>query len=196
MTSTLLCSGDESQWPPGYPKKPGITVPAERGRRVRIPALQGIGENEPGPTVPATISSRCTGQKPPSHLLNLADGLEEQVGTLILRVTKELVGRAGFDDKAFIDKQYPVGDVAGKAHLMGDDNHGGAFVRQLFHHVQDLANQLGVEGGGWLIEEHYFGFHGQRAGGGDTLLLASREADGMFETFFLQPHLLHIFHPT
>ena len=38
------------------------------------------------------------------YLLDFADRLEEQAGTLILGMTEDLVGRAGFDDDALIYK--------------------------------------------------------------------------------------------
>ena len=40
---------------------------------------------------------------------------------------------------------------------------------------KDLADHLGVEGGGGLVEEHDVGVHGQGAGDGHALLLAAGE---------------------
>ncbi len=67
-------------------------------------------------------------------------------------------------------------DVAGKVHLMGDDQHGHALARQLAHDHQHLAAQLRVERRGRLVEQQHLGRHGKRAGDGDALLLAAREA--------------------
>ena len=47
------------------------------------------------------------------------------------------------------------------------------------HHVQHVADQLGVEGGGGLVEEHQLGLHRQRPGDGDALLLAAGELGGV-----------------
>ena len=41
-----------------------------------------------------------------------------------------------------------VGHLAGKAHLMGDHQHGDAGVGQLFHQLKHFADHLGVEGAG------------------------------------------------
>ena len=43
------------------------------------------------------------------------------------------------------------------------------------HHVEHLADQLGVERRGRLVEQHQLRLHRQRAGDRDALLLAARE---------------------
>ena len=48
----------------------------------------------------------------------------------------------------------------------------------VLHHLQDLADQLRVEGGGGLVEQHHRGLHRQGAGDGDPLLLSARKLDG------------------
>jgi hypothetical protein len=71
------------------------------------------------------------------------------------------------------------GYLAGKGHFVRDDEHGHVLVGQLAHAAQHLAGELGVERRGRLVEEHDVGFHGQRTGDGDALLLPARKARGI-----------------
>jgi hypothetical protein len=68
-----------------------------------------------------------------------------------------------------------VGGAAREAHLMGHQHHRHAAARQLFENADDLADQLGVERRGDLVEQHEARLHRKGAGDGDTLLLAARE---------------------
>ena len=68
-----------------------------------------------------------------------------------------------------------VGDVAGEAHLVGDDDHRHAALGELLHDVEHAAHELGVERRGDLVEEHHVRVHRQRAGDGHALLLAAGE---------------------
>ena len=49
---------------------------------------------------------------------------------------------------------------------------------ELAHHVEHLADQLGVEGRGRLVEQHHLGIHRQRAGDRHALLLAAGQLVG------------------
>jgi hypothetical protein len=69
-------------------KKPGSTIPATE---VKVTSL-------------AKKDPRGFGHKLPSNLLDFTDGFEEQMDAIILRVTEELFGCAGFDYKTFIYK--------------------------------------------------------------------------------------------
>ena len=81
-------------------------------------------------------------------------------------------GRALLDDHAAVHEDHPVGDLAGKAHLVGDDHHRHARRRPAgCMTVEHLADHLGVERGGRLVEEHDVRVHRQRAGDGHALLL-------------------------
>ena len=62
---------------------------------------------------------------------------------------------------------------------MRDDDHRHAVFRKVAHEVEHLADHLGVERGGRLVEEHDLGRHGERAHDGDTLLLAAGEHRGI-----------------
>ena len=48
-------------------------------------------------------------------------------------------------------------------------------LRQLDHHVEHLADHLGVERRGRLVEQHHDRVHAQRAGDRDALLLPARQ---------------------
>ncbi|CAM5237586.1 hypothetical protein SALBM311S_11569 [Streptomyces alboniger] len=71
---------------------------------------------------------------------------------------------------------------------MGDDDHRHAVLGQAAHDVEDLADELGVEGGGGLVEEHQLRFHRQRAGDGDTLLLTTGELRGVLADLVAETH--------
>ena len=61
--------------------------------------------------------------------------------------------------------------MPGKAHFVGDHQHGAAFFGQRAHHPQYLANQFRVERRGGFVEQHYLRVHRQCAGDCDPLLL-------------------------
>ena len=97
----------------------------------------------------------------------------------VLGVVEELVLGAIFQNAAaHVDEDHAVGHLAGKAHLVGHDHHGHAFVGQLDHHVQHLAHHLGVKRRGGFVEQHHDGVHRQRARNRHALLLATRELAG------------------
>ena len=62
-----------------------------------------------------------------------------------------------------------------EAHLVADDQHGHAFARELPHHREHLADELGIEHRGRLVEQHDAGAHRERAGDRHALLLAAGE---------------------
>ncbi len=85
----------------------------------------------------------------------------------------DLVGGAVLDDHAAVHEDDPVGDLAGEGHLVGDDHHRHALLGEPAHHREDVPDQLGVERGGRLVEEHHLGAHGERPRDGHPLLLAA-----------------------
>lgn len=89
------------------------------------------------------------------------DGAEEPAGPLVLRVLKDVAGRALLLDDPFIDEENPVGNLFGKCHLVGDNQHRHAFVGKSPHHIKHLADQFRVEGAGRLVEQHHVGVHTQ-----------------------------------
>lgn len=104
------------------------------------------------------------------------------------RRAEDLLRRALLDELALIEEEHAVSDLAGKAHLMCNDDHGHAGVRQLLHNVEHLADHLGVERGGRLIEQHDLRLHHERAHDGHALLLAAGELDGIGAGTVLQAY--------
>ena len=62
---------------------------------------------------------------------------------------------------------------------MRDNDHRHALLSEVFHDVQHLADDLGVERGGRFIEEHDLRLHAQRPRDGGALLLPAGEAAGV-----------------
>ncbi len=83
-------------------------------------------------------------------------------GAAALRAGRRRTGRpAGLNDLAAVQDDL-VGDRAGEAHLVGDDEHGHARGRQVSADVEDLVNISGR--GWWGLPEHELGVHRQRFG--------------------------------
>ena len=82
----------------------------------------------------------------------LKDLTKEQFGAFMLRIVEHRLGRAFLDDRAFIHKCDPVGGLAGKPHLVGDDDHGRSVGGQFLHQVEDTADRFRVEGRRRLVE--------------------------------------------
>ena len=61
--------------------------------------------------------------------------------------------------------------VAGKTHLMGDDDLCHAFTVEIAHDLENLVNQTRIERGRRLIVKHHPGRHGQSTGDCRALLL-------------------------
>ena len=104
--------------------------------------------------------------------------------------------RAGLDDHALVHEHDLVGDLAREAHLVRDHDHRHAVARQLAHRVEHVADELGVERRGRLVEQHQLRLHGERAGDRDTLLLAARERDGIRVELVAEPDPLEQLLPT
>ncbi len=96
-----------------------------------------------------------------------------------LGVGEDFAGVAAFDDVAVVHEDQGVGDFAGEAHFVGDDDHGHAFFGEVLHDGEDFADFFGVQGGGGFVEEHDLGVHGQGPGDRDALLLAAGELGGV-----------------
>ena len=86
---------------------------------------------------------------------------------------EDVFGRPLFEDFAAVDEDDAVGNLAGEAHLVRDDDHRHAFCRQLLHDGEHLADHLGVEGACRFVKQHDLRLHAERADDGDTLLLAA-----------------------
>ena len=112
---------------------------------------------------------------------------EEALGALLAAGCRAPARAALLDDHAVVHEDDPVADVAGEAHLVGDDDHRHPLRGQLAHHVEHLLDQLGVERAGHLVEEHHVRVHRQRAGDRDPLLLAAGEPFGVLVELVGEP---------
>jgi len=72
-----------------------------------------------------------------------------------------------------------VGDLAREPHFVGGDQHRHSLVLERPHGRQHLADQLGVEGAGDLVEQHRPRAGGEGAGDRDPLALAAGEQLGV-----------------
>ena len=103
---------------------------------------------------------------------------QESLRALLLRVLQHLVRRALLVDRAVGQEDHPARDVVGEAHLVRDQQHGAALLGERADDAQHLADQLGIERRGRLVEQQQLGIHGQRAGDGDALLLPAGRCAG------------------
>ena len=93
-------------------------------------------------------------------------------------LAEDPLGRTLLEDEALVEEDDAVGDVAREAHLVGGDEHRHALGGQLADDVEHLADELGVERAGDLVEQEQGGIHGQGADDRDALLLAAGEPVG------------------
>src|SRR5450830_561790 len=98
---------------------------------------------------------------------------QETLCTLMLRMLEYLRRRSGLNDESLIHKNDTVRDFLRKTNLMCDDNHCHALVCKFDHHVEDLMDQLHVNGGRRLVEQHELRVHGKRTRYGHPLLLTA-----------------------
>ena len=100
-------------------------------------------------------------------------------------MVEERLRRALLDDFAAVQEDDTIRNRAGKLHLVGDNDHRAALLRQIEHNVQHLADHFGVKGCSHFIEQQNFRVHRQCADDGDALLLATgqlpRVASGLVQ---------------
>ena len=77
----------------------------------------------------------------------------------------------------------------GEPDLVRDDHHRPAFGGQVLDHAQHVADELGVERRGGLVEQHQLGLQRQRAGDPDPLLLTAGELVRVLIGLLRQPDL-------
>jgi hypothetical protein len=108
----------------------------------------------------------------------LDDPVEEQA-CLRFPGRREDLGRwTLLQDPATLEERHPVGDVAGKAHLVRRDDHGHAHPGEVPDDRQDLRDEHRVERRGDLVEQQDRRLHRQRADDGDPLLLSPGQPVG------------------
>src|SRR3954453_4133485 len=95
--------------------------------------------------------------------LPLQQLLEEEPRARLLGAREHLLRRGLLRDQALVHEDDPVGDLAGEAHLVGDDEHRHAATGEVAHYAQDLSDEFGVERARHLVEQHCLGAHGERA---------------------------------
>src|SRR5690349_5325891 len=98
---------------------------------------------------------------------------EELLGTWLPRIVQHVGRCAGLHHRSVDEEHHAVGDRAGKTDLVSDHDHRHAVAGERGHHVEHLADQLRVQRGRGLVEQHQLGFHRQRAGDRNTLLLTT-----------------------
>ena len=91
---------------------------------------------------------------------------------------EHLRGRAALVHAALVQEADLVGDLAREAHLVGGDDHRQPGLLELGQQREDLADELGVERAGHLVEQHHGGLADEGAGDRDALLLAAGELVG------------------
>ena len=89
--------------------------------------------------------------------------------------SKNASGARLLHDPPLVHEDDPVRHLPGEAHLVGHHGHGHPLAGEGHHHVQDLGDHLGVQGGGRLVEEHDLRLHGEGPRDRHPLLLAARE---------------------
>ena len=80
-----------------------------------------------------------------------------------------------------------VGDLAGEAHLVGGDQHRHALGLEVADRLEDLADELGVERAGDLVEQHRPRPRRERPRDRDPLLLAAGEPVGAVVLAAVEP---------
>ena len=65
---------------------------------------------------------------------------------------QDLARPAPLQNSAILNITNLVSDLFSKPHLMGSQNHGHAFILQLFYSAQDLVYQNWIKGTGYLIQ--------------------------------------------
>src|SRR5574337_2154703 len=104
------------------------------------------------------------------------DRIEELARAWLGRRGKDAVGRALLDDAALVEEADAVRNLARKAHLVGDEQHGEVvLVSEAADESQHLADKLRIQRRSRFVEQQHAGTHSESAGDRDALLLAARE---------------------
>ena len=148
-----------------------ISTPAEVEQGLKMVELKPFCEVlVGGKTFTALASQRLTLKELSCYpLISLSDE----------SMTRSFYRQFFLDHDAVFHEDGAGRDVAGKAHLMGDDQHGHALLCQLPHDGQHLAGQFRVEGAGGFVEIDDLRAGGESAGDGHALLLTARQLTGV-----------------
>ena len=166
--------------------------PARRGGGLREPQRRSDhreqanrGRDQEDPLHSSTPSSLTVSSSRDAAKLERTP--QEAARALVVRIVEHVCGHALLDDPALVHEDEPVADLAGELHLVGDDEHRHPDPSQVAHHDQHLADELRIERGGDLVEEHHVRLHHQRARDRDALLLAARELMRIVRRLLLEP---------
>ena len=77
----------------------------------------------------------------------LQDLGQEILESVALRVVEDLVRAALLDDLSIFHENNTVAHFTGKAHLVGNADHGHTGFGQILHDLQDFTDHFGVQGG-------------------------------------------------
>ena len=80
---------------------------------------------------------------------------------------------AVLDNVATVHKADSVCYLCRKAHFVCDNYHCHSCLSQVFHNVQNFANELRVKGGSRLVKEYDLGLHCKGPRNSHTLLLTA-----------------------
>ncbi len=120
---------------------------------------------------------------------------EQVAGVFHRRRAQDAVERAGLDQPAVAHHRDAVGDLGDHAHVVGDEQHGGAVIAlQVADQGQDLLLRGDVERRGRLVRDQQFRLQHQRHRDHDALALAARQPvriGGEDALHLGQPDLLH-----
>ena len=76
-------------------------------------------------------------------------------------------------DRPALHEDEAAANTAGEVHLMRHYDHRHALLGQGLHDFQHFVAQLGIQRGGWFIEQHERGTNGEGARDRDALLLTA-----------------------
>ena len=115
--------------------------------------------------------------------MNFGDVTYEALGVRRLRVEDHLVCLAGFHKFPVLHDIDGVGDVIGKADIMGDEDDGHAgLVPQIEQHVEDRGARAGVDHAGGLVGQLNLRLEQEGAGDHEPLHLSAGELEGILES--------------
>ncbi len=83
------------------------------------------------------------------------------------------------NDRSTIHEHERVANLAGEAHLVCHHDHRHAVRGEASHDIEHLADELRIERGSRLVEEHQLRVHRQRTGDRHALLLAAGQLVGV-----------------
>ena len=91
------------------------------------------------------------------------------------RVFEDLLRRSLLFDQALVQEDHLARHLTGKTHLVGDQQHGTAFLGQGTDDAKHFLDHFRIEGRGRLVEQDDLGLHGQCTGNRRPLLLTPGE---------------------